>query len=57
MTCPRCNGLMVDNYGEPYCLNCGYRQVVPVRETVVDEVVRGARVYRKRRFIKKGADR
>ena len=25
MTCPRCNGLVVDGLDSPYCLNCGNR--------------------------------
>ncbi len=24
MNCPRCQGCMNDNYGEPYCINCGW---------------------------------
>lgn len=49
--------MVVENYGDPYCLNCGYRAPVAVRETVVDEVVRGGKRYTKRRFVKRRGQR
>lgn len=56
MTCPRCHGLVVDNYGEPYCLNCGHRTVDVGREAVTEEVVRDGKRYVLTRFVKrKGA--
>lgn len=31
MTCPKCQGLLIDEHDETRCLNCGYRvlQVAP----------------------------
>jgi hypothetical protein len=29
MRCPRCRGCMHTQYGESWCLNCGYRLVEP----------------------------
>lgn len=33
MTCVRCQGLIVDNYGDVHCLNCGYRETVATAMT------------------------
>lgn len=31
MTCPRCQGLVLENHGEQACVNCGWFPGCPVR--------------------------
>lgn len=57
MTCPRCQGLVVCLYDEPYCLNCGYRvSVADVREIILDVHTRNGTTYTTRRFAKRRND-
>lgn len=58
MTCPRCTGLVVENYGDPYCLNCGHRPPVDVgREKTMTTYEWCGRVLTRTAFKRKGAQR
>lgn len=48
MTCPRCQGLIVDDWGDTKCCNCGFRptsayvppaidRMAPAREALVND--------------------
>lgn len=55
MTCPRCQGLMVDNYGDPYCIPCGHRPRPDVgREKTVSEYEWKGKTLQRTAFTRKG---
>ena len=35
MRCPKCAGLIIDNYDDRFCLNCGWRPVQIVAEPIL----------------------
>ena len=38
MTCPRCQGFVVEVHEETYCVNCGWRKIEPWAPAYADRV-------------------